>query len=78
MPLRPLKPVVREYDLGDLRLWQDDLAEVVRLMRQLPDTDIRLEADGNELDDEADLPGRPAGQLLHRDGLASASRAHES
>lgn len=56
MPLRPLKPVVREYDLGDLRLWQDDLAEVVRLMRQLPDIDIRLEADGNELDDVADLP----------------------
>ena len=57
MPLRSLKPVVRKYDLGNLRLWQDDLAEVVRLVRQLTDVDIYLEADSNELDDVADLPG---------------------
>jgi hypothetical protein len=38
--------VVRQYELGDLRLWQDDLAEAVRLMQQLPDTAIRLEATG--------------------------------
>ena len=56
MPLRPLKPVVRKYDPGNLRLWQDDLAEVVRLVRQLTDVDIYLEADNNELDDVADLP----------------------
>jgi hypothetical protein len=49
--------VVRKYDLGNLRLWQDDLAEVVRLVRQLTDVDIYLEADNNELDDVADLPG---------------------
>jgi hypothetical protein len=49
--------VVRKYDLGNLRLWQDDLAEVVRLARQLTDVDIYLEADNNELDDVADLPG---------------------
>jgi hypothetical protein len=57
VPLRSLKPVVRKYDLGNLRLWQDDLAEVVRLVRQLTDVDIYLEADNNELDDVADLPG---------------------
>jgi hypothetical protein len=49
--------MVRKYDLGNLRLWQDDLAEVVRLMRQLTDVNIYLEADNNELDDVADLPG---------------------
>jgi hypothetical protein len=60
VPLRPLTPAVRRVDLGHLRLWQDDLAEVVRLVQQIPESDIHLEADGNEFDDVSDLPGLSA------------------
>jgi tetratricopeptide (TPR) repeat protein len=57
VPLRPLSPKLRRYDPGFLRLWQDDLAEIVRLLRQLPDADIFLEADGHEVDEVTDLLG---------------------
>lgn len=45
------------YDLGSLRLWQNELAEIVRLIRQLPNVEVRLESDNNLLTDvHADLP----------------------
>lgn len=56
MPLKRLTPTVK--DLGYLRLWQDELDEIVTLVRQqLSHETIVLESDGNELDDVAvDLP----------------------
>jgi hypothetical protein len=57
MPLKRLKPEVKSYDLGPLRLWQDELAEIVRLVKQLPDVDVRIESDGYLLTDvKEDLP----------------------
>jgi hypothetical protein len=57
VPLERLAPLVKKYDLGCLRLWQDELAEIVRLVRQLPDVEVRIESDKNLLTDvRADLP----------------------
>jgi len=54
--LKRLTPTIK--DLGYLRLWQDELEEIVALVRQqLSNETIVLESDGNELDDVAvDLP----------------------
>lgn len=56
MPLKRLTPIIK--DLGYLRLWQDELEEIVALVRQQLSYDtIVLESDGNELDDVVvDLP----------------------
>src|SRR5690349_4637770 len=62
MPLRRLTPVVNRHDLGVLRLWRDELAEIVTLIQQLDDVELRIEADGYQLDDvDGDLPqiGKP-------------------
>jgi hypothetical protein len=57
VPLHPLTPKVTKHELGTLRLWQDDLAEIVRLVQQLPDVQVVIEADNNTLDDvHTDLP----------------------
>jgi hypothetical protein len=57
VPLRRLIPTVKRTDLGHLRLTQDDLAETVRLVRQLPDAEILIESDNYVLDDvREDLP----------------------
>lgn len=54
--LKRLTPTTK--DLGCLRLWQDDIEEIVLLVRQqLSNETIVLESDGNELEDVAvDLP----------------------
>ena len=54
--LKRLTPTVK--DLGSLRLWQDEIDEIVTLVRQqLSNETIVLEADGNELENVAvDLP----------------------
>jgi hypothetical protein len=57
MPLKRLTPLVNRHDLGVLRLWRDELAEVVKLIQQLDDVELRIEADGYQLDDvDTDLP----------------------
>lgn len=57
MSIKRLTPVVNYRDLGILRLWRDDLAEIVKYVRQLSDVTLRIEADGFELEDvDADLP----------------------
>jgi cytochrome c oxidase subunit IV len=57
MPLERIRPVVRQFDLGALRITQDELADVVRLVRELPDVDVRIESENNELTDiREDLP----------------------
>lgn len=57
MALKRLKPLINRRDLGFVRLWQDELAEIVRLMRQLDDVDVYVEADDYVIDDiETDLP----------------------
>lgn len=58
MPLKRLTPTVK--NLGHLRLWQDDLAEIIAIVQKLKDVKITLEADKNQLTDgEADLPSLP-------------------
>jgi hypothetical protein len=54
--IKRLTPTIK--DLGSLRLWQDEVDEIVTFVRQqLGNETIVLEADGNELDDVvADLP----------------------
>jgi len=42
--LRRLTPDIKRVDLGYLRLWRDDLAEIVDLARQLKNVRIDLEA----------------------------------
>ena len=56
MSLKRLTPIIK--DLGYLRLWQDDLDEIVaRNRQQVSHATIVHESDGNELDDVAgDLP----------------------
>jgi hypothetical protein len=57
VPLQRLTPRVTTYTLGSLRLWQDELAEIVRLVRQLPGVEVRIESDKNLLTDvRTDLP----------------------
>jgi hypothetical protein len=51
VPLKRLTPVVQSFDLGCLRLWQDELAEIVRRTRMLDDAKVSIEADDYELDD---------------------------
>ena len=49
--------MVKKYDLGYIRLWQDELAEIIRLIRQLPYIEDSIEADNNRLTDvRTDLP----------------------
>lgn len=55
MAIKRLTPTVR--DLGYLRLWRDDIAEIAGYASQLRDVKITMEADNNALDDvQADLP----------------------
>jgi hypothetical protein len=57
VPLERLTPLVKNYDLGSHRLWQDELAEIVRLIRQLPNVHVYIESDNNKLTDVSeDLP----------------------
>jgi hypothetical protein len=57
MSLKRLTPTRKYYELVYLVTWQDELAEIVRLTRQLPNASVRIEADGYELDEvETDLP----------------------
>jgi hypothetical protein len=42
--LERLTPVIKRTDLGWLRLSQDDLAEIVRLVRQLPHCEVFIES----------------------------------
>ncbi len=57
MPLKRLTPKVQRTELGYLRLWRDELSEIVRLARQLEGAEIRIEADNCLLDDvQEDLP----------------------
>ena len=57
VPLEQLTPVIKRTDLGHLRLTQDDLVEIVRLVRKLPGAEVLIESDNNLLSDvAADLP----------------------
>jgi hypothetical protein len=56
VPVKPLNPAVERYDLGHLLLWQNDLAAIVELIRRLDAVSVRIEADGNLIDEAADLP----------------------
>lgn len=57
MTLKRLSPLIHQYDLGYVQLWRDELAEIVRLTRQLDGADVRIEADDYLIDDvETDLP----------------------
>jgi hypothetical protein len=76
VPLERLTPVVRRYDLGVLRLWQDELAEIVRLVRQLPDIEVRVESENNLLTDvRADLP--QLGQRVSYFSVTATRRASD-
>jgi hypothetical protein len=73
MALKPPAPETYIVRFSKLRLWRDDLAEVVRIIKQLPDLRVRLGAAHNLLDDlDTDLP-RTASRVLQgdrREGLA--------
>lgn len=56
MPLKRLTPVIKQYELGSLRLWRDDLVGIVELIGQLNGT-VNIEADNYAVEDvEDDLP----------------------
>jgi hypothetical protein len=56
MALKRIEPVIKRCELGFLRLWRDELAEIVRLAGQLNGT-AKIESDGFEVEDvDADLP----------------------
>jgi hypothetical protein len=44
MALKRLTPVIRRYDLGSIRMWQNELVEVVRLMSQLDGAEVGVVA----------------------------------
>lgn len=55
MAIKRLTPTIKK--LGYLRLWRDDLAEIITLIQNLENIEITLEANDCELDDlEADFP----------------------
>lgn len=54
MPLVRLTPQTHRYTLGTLRLWQDDLVEIVRLAQQLPDVIVDVESDDNRITADSD------------------------
>jgi hypothetical protein len=57
MPLERINPVFRRFDLGVLRLTQDELVEIVRLVQDMSDVEVRIESEGNTLTDiSEDLP----------------------
>ena len=57
MALERIKPEVQRTNLGCVRMWQEELAEIVRLVGLLPDVKVRIEADNYTLTDVvADLP----------------------
>jgi hypothetical protein len=58
--LKRLTPTIK--NLGYLRLWQDDLAEIIAFVQRLENVKITLVADKiyELLDGEADLPSLPA------------------
>jgi hypothetical protein len=56
-PRMPGTDGARKENLGHLRLWRDDLRQIVDQVRSLPGVRIELEADNIRLDDvETDLP----------------------
>lgn len=73
MALKRLKPLIKQHDLGYVRLWQDELAGIVLLMRQLDGADLHIEADEWAVDDvEVDLP--KIGSRCVKSFKATASR----
>ena len=69
MPLQRLTPVIDRTALGHLRLSQDELAEIVRLVQLLPDADVMIESDNYRLYDvRAELPqiGKRVGYFTSR------------
>ncbi len=55
--MKPLQPTVHCDDLGGVKLWRDELAEIVRMLDLLGDSQIRIEANQNLIEDlEEDLP----------------------
>jgi hypothetical protein len=55
--LERVKPEVQRVNLGCVRMWRDDLDELVRLVGKLPDVKVRIEANENVATDlAADLP----------------------
>jgi hypothetical protein len=57
MPLERLEPEVKRYALGPVRVWQDEIEEIVRLVGQLPDVALWIESNGYRLTDvKTDLP----------------------
>ena len=58
MALKRLTPTIK--NLGYLRLWQDDLADIITFVQKLENVKITLKADDYELlDGETDLPSLP-------------------
>ena len=58
MSLVRLTPLIRTTDLGWLRLSQDDLAHMVRLVGTIEDAEVIIESGGYKLTDDVrtDLP----------------------
>jgi hypothetical protein len=54
MPLRPSEPRTVTREFGPVRLWRDDLAEIVAVMRQVS-PELTLETDAYTLDDVDEL-----------------------
>jgi hypothetical protein len=55
--LERVKPEVQRVNLGCVRMWREDLDELVRLVGKLPDVKVRIEANENTATDlAADLP----------------------
>ena len=69
--------MINRRDLGYVRLWQDELAEIIRLMRQLDGADVHIEVDDYVIDDiEVDLP--KIGSRRVKSFKATATRATDN
>jgi hypothetical protein len=56
MALRKLGPEVTRRDLGPVRMWRDDIAEMVAVFREaIPQGDVDIEVDGYKVDEIEDL-----------------------
>jgi hypothetical protein len=76
--LKRLTPKLRQQNFGFIQLWRDELVEIIRLMDQLDDVQVRVEADDYLLEDvEGDLPKVGSRRLQHFTAIATRSAGAE-
>ncbi len=55
--MKSLQPTVQRAELGSVKLWRDELAEIIRMLGLLGDAQVRIETNQNLIEDlDVNLP----------------------